>query len=197
MPFSFTITPIAGYDYTVTAEGAEIVKDGNTYTIASVTANVTVTVTRTVNTDGVKIYSYLDLNGKTVYAVTVNTTLAEGYGYTYDGNAMYYNAATNEYVYLVIVDGAFTVEAAKALVSIKAGAETVTYNADGVDFDVNVTGTVDANDAQLVYNMYSSKTYDSFEVASMLKFLLADVNCDHSVNVDDAAKIINIVVGAE
>jgi hypothetical protein len=129
--------------------------------------------------------------------VTVNTTLAEGYGYTYDGNAMYYNAATNEYVYLVIVDGAFTVEDAKALVDIKVGAETVTYNADGVDYDVNVTGTVDANDAQLVYNMYSSKTYDSFEVASMLKFLRADVNCDHSVNVDDAAKIINILVGAE
>ena len=108
---------------------------------------------------------------------------------------MFYNAATNEYVYLVIVEDTFTVEDAKALVDIKVGAETVTYNADGVNYDVNVTDTVDANDAQLVYNIYASKTYESFETLSMLKFLLADVTLDHQIDVDDAAAIINVVVG--
>jgi hypothetical protein len=29
----------------------------------------------------------------------------------------------------------------------------------------------------------------------MLKFLLSDVNCDHSVGVDDAQAIINTILG--
>ena len=46
------------------------------------------------------------------------------------------------------------------------------------------------------YYIYASKTYESFETLSMLKFLRADVTLDHEIDVDDAAAIINVVVGA-
>ena len=194
-PFSFTITPIAGFEYTVTSDDAVIVKDGNTYRIEAVNSNVNITVTRTAKPDGTYVYKFLDLENAAVYQVVVKGEVAEGYGYTYDGNAMLYNAATGEYVYLVIVTEAFTVEDAAAKVGLSAGVINTEYNVNGVDTDVNITGKTDANDAQLVYNVYASKTYDSFEALPMLKFLLSDVNCDHSVGVDDAQAIINIIVG--
>jgi hypothetical protein len=53
---------------------------------------------------------------------------------------------------------------------------------------------VDANDAQLVYNMYNAM-YSAFtEQVTMEKFLCADVNGDAVINVNDATAIINMLL---
>ncbi len=56
--------------------------------------------------------------------------------------------------------------------------------------DVNMSEKTDANDAQLVYNIYQSMYCDFTEDVTMEKFLRADVNGDATVNVEDAAAII-------
>lgn len=58
------------------------------------------------------------------------------------------------------------------------------------DFDVNRSGQVDINDAQLVYGMYNAK-YENFDSVSMRKFLEADVTADGTVTVEDAAAVVN------
>ncbi|MDI9471377.1 MAG: hypothetical protein QM221_00465, partial [Bacillota bacterium] len=55
--------------------------------------------------------------------------------------------------------------------------------------DVNMSGLVDINDAQLVYDIYNGK-YQDFTVVVMQKFLYADVNADKIVNVTDAAAVV-------
>ena len=59
--------------------------------------------------------------------------------------------------------------------------------------DVNMSGLVDANDAQLVYNMYNA-VYPDFTEVSMEKFLRADVNSDRKVDVTDSDAIINFII---
>ena len=58
------------------------------------------------------------------------------------------------------------------------------------DFDVNQTGAVDINDAQLTYDMYQAKLYADFGTVSMDKFLESDTNGDAVVNVEDAAAVV-------
>ncbi|MGM9655055.1 MAG: dockerin type I domain-containing protein [Butyricicoccaceae bacterium] len=59
--------------------------------------------------------------------------------------------------------------------------------------DVNLTGTVDANDAQLVYNLYNV-SYDDFSIVSMEKYLRADVNGSGNVDINDAAAVIAAIL---
>lgn len=56
-------------------------------------------------------------------------------------------------------------------------------------YDVNETGVVDINDAQLTYDIYSGK-YTDFEKVSVRKFLRADVTIDKAVNSTDAVAVI-------
>ena len=56
-------------------------------------------------------------------------------------------------------------------------------------YDVNETGVVDINDAQLVYDIYSGK-YADFEKVSVRKFLRADVTKDKIVNSADAVAVV-------
>ncbi|NLK02449.1 MAG: hypothetical protein GX314_05210, partial [Clostridiaceae bacterium] len=55
--------------------------------------------------------------------------------------------------------------------------------------DVNMSGLVDINDAQLVYDIYNGK-YQDFTSVEMQKFLNADTNGDKTVNVTDAAAVV-------
>ena len=57
-------------------------------------------------------------------------------------------------------------------------------------FDVNMTGKVDVNDVQLVYDMYNG-TYSDFTKVSVEKFLRADVNATKVVDHTDAVAIVN------
>ena len=183
--FAYTITAtMGGKDVTIT-EGAD-----NTYTIANVTGDLVITIEKkSTLTMEVAVSEYVQMDNKTVFLVTVTGTPEEGKAFAYGDNVMYKTTAYGENVYswLVIVDKgeAFTVATAKAnITQASATAEEVTQS-----YDVNETGLVDINDAQLTYDIYSGK-YTDFEKVSVRKFLRADVNLDKVVNSADAVAVV-------
>ena len=143
------------------------------------------------NAEEVSVSRYLELNDKTMMLITVKGTPEGGKAFTYDGNTMYkVNAyGTDQYAWLVIVDKGQTLtqEEAAAKVAISAADNVVTITRG---FDVNMTGKVDVNDAQLVYDMYNG-TYSDFTKVSVEKFLRADVNATKVVDHTDAVAIVN------
>lgn len=142
------------------------------------------------NAEEVSVSRYLELNDKTMMLITVKGTPEGGKAFTYDGNTMYkVNAyGTDQYAWLVIVDKGQTLtqEEAAAKVAISAADNVVTITRG---FDVNMTGKVDVNDAQLVYDMYNG-TYSDFTQVSVEKFLRADVNATKAVDHTDAVAIV-------
>jgi hypothetical protein len=200
-PYSFTLTKKDGFDYTVSAtmDGAaveltETVDTGNanvvTYSIAKVTGDLVITVNKvsTLNMD-VAVSEYVQMDDKTVFLVTVTGTPTEGMAYAYGENTMYKTTAygVNVYSWLVIVDKnqEFTADTAKA--NIKEASATAEEMAPS--YDVNETKTVDINDAQLVYDIYSGK-YGDFDKVTVKKFLCADVNSDKIVDSTDAVAVV-------
>ena len=143
------------------------------------------------NAEEVSVSRYLELNDKTMMLITVKGTPEGGKAFTYEGNTMYkVNAyGTDQYAWLVIVDKGQTLtqEEAAAKVAISAADNVVTITPS---FDVNMTGKVDVNDAQLVYDMYNG-TYSDFTKVSVEKFLRADVNATKAVDHTDAVAIVN------
>lgn len=183
--FEYTITAtMGGEDVTIT-EGAD-----NTYTIANVTGDLVITIEKkSTLTMEVAVSEYVQMDNKTVFLVTVTGTPEEGKAFAYGDNVMYKTTAYGENVYswLVIVDKneAFTVATAEANINqASATAEEVKQS-----YDVNETGVVDINDAQLTYDIYSGK-YTDFEKVSVRKFLRADVNLDKAVNSTDAVAVV-------
>lgn len=143
------------------------------------------------NAEEVSVSPYLELNDKTMMLVTVKGTPEGGSAFTYDGNTMYKveGYGTDRYAWLVIVDKGQTLtqEEAAAKVAISAADNVVTITPS---FDVNMTGKVDVNDAQLVYDMYNG-AYSDFTQVSVEKFLRADVNATKVVDHTDAVAIVN------
>lgn len=143
------------------------------------------------NAEEVSVSPYLELNDKTMMLITVKGTPEGGKAFTYDGNTMYKveGYGTDRYAWLVIVDKGQTLtqEEAAAKVAISAADSVVTITPS---FDVNMTGKVDVNDAQLVYDMYNG-TYSDFTKVSVEKFLRADVNATKVVDHTDAVAIVN------
>lgn len=139
----------------------------------------------------VSVSRYLELNDKTMMLITVKGTPEGGKAFTYDGNTMYKvnTYGTDQYAWLVIVDKGQTLtqEEAAAKVAISAADNVVTITRGS---DVNMTGKVDVNDAQLVYDMYNG-TYSDFTQVSVEKFLRADVNATKVVDHTDAVAIVN------
>ena len=139
----------------------------------------------------VSVSRYLELNDKTMMLITVKGTPEGGSAFTYDGNTMYKveGYGTDRYAWLVIVDKGQTLtqEEAAAKVAISAADNVVTITPS---FDVNMTGKVDVNDAQLVYDMYNG-AYSDFTQVSVEKFLRADVNATKVVDHTDAVAIVN------
>lgn len=183
--FEYTITAtMGGKDVTIT-EGAD-----NTYTIANVTGDLVITIEKkSTLTMEVAVSEYVQMDNKTVFLVTVTGTPEEGKAFAYGDNVMYKTTAYGENVYswLVIVDKneTFTVATAEAnITQASATAEEVKQS-----YDVNETGVVDINDAQLTYDIYSGK-YTDFEKVSVRKFLRADVNLDKAVNSTDAVAVV-------
>ena len=193
--YTFTVAKKDGFEYTISAtmggktvtvtEGAN-----NTYTIANVTGDLIITVMKeSTLTMEVAVSEYVQMDNKTVFLVTVTGTPEEGKAFAYGEDVMYKTTAYGENVYswLVIVDKgeAFTVATAKAnITQASATAEEVKQS-----YDVNETGLVDINDAQLTYDIYSGK-YADFEKVSVRKFLRADVNLDKAVNSADAVAVV-------
>ena len=200
-PYSFTLTKKDGFDYTVSAtmDGAAVeltetvdTENANvvTYSIDKVTGELIITVNKVSTlTMEVAVSEYVQMDDKTVFLVTVTGTPEEGKAFAYGEDVMYKTTAygTNVYSWLVIVDKnqEFTADTAKAnITEATATAEEVTQS-----YDVNETGVVDINDAQLVYDIYSGK-YADFEKVSVRKFLRADVTKDKIVNSADAVAVV-------
>lgn len=193
--YTFTVAKKDGFKYTVTATmgGNDVtVTEGanNTYTISNVTGDLVITIEKkSTLTMEVAVSKYVEMDNKTVFLVTVTGTPEEGKAFAYGDNVMYKTTAYGENVYswLVIVDKgeAFTVATAEANINqASATAEEVKQS-----YDVNETGVVDINDAQLTYDIYSGK-YTDFEKVSVRKFLRADVNHDKAVNSTDAVAVV-------
>ena len=216
MPYYFTLNERESCDYTVTAyyqplntptaskRPATVRSLGNgKYVVEAVNYNdylyvyarswnLVVKVEKVSHSaEEVTVSKYLELNDKTMMLVTVKGTPEGGSAFTYDGNTMYKveGYGTDRYAWLVIVDKGQTLtqEEAAAKVAISAADNVVTIT---LGFDVNMTGKVDVNDAQLVYDMYNG-TYSDFTKVSVEKFLRADVNATKVVDHTDAVAIVN------
>lgn len=206
--FKFSINKENGYEYTVTAAKANgttvtVTDNGDgTYTIAGadIAAGDVITVTvekkliETKYTVEVNEFVKLD-NARSVFLITAklngDAKLADGKVLAYGNNAMFQNANryNGAYAYLVISDKSLAevkAEAEKAgqITEVEGSAEI--FNVNG---DVNYTGLVDINDAQLVYNIYNAK-YDSFDTTTMAMFLAADMNGSKTVDVNDAVAVV-------
>lgn len=216
MPYYFTLNQRESCDYTVTAyyqplstptaskRPATVRSLGNgKYVVEAVNYNddlyvyarswnLVVKVEKVSHSaEEVTVSKYLELNDKTMMLITVKGTPEGGSAFTYDGNTMYKveGYGTDRYAWLVIVDKGQTLtqEEAAANVAISAADNVVTITPS---FDVNRTGKVDVNDAQLVYDMYNG-TYSDFTKVSVEKFLRADVNATKAVDHTDAVAIVN------
>lgn len=193
--YTFTVAKQENFEYTITATmgGNDVtITEGanNTYTIDNVTGNLVITIEKkSTLTMEVTVSKYVEMDNKTVFLVTVTGTPEEGKAFAYGEDVMYKTTAygDNVYSWLVIVDKneAFTVATAEAnITKASATAEEVKQS-----YDVNETGVVDINDAQLTYDIYSGK-YTDFEKVSVRKFLRADVNLDKAVNSTDAVAVV-------
>lgn len=193
--YTFTVAKQKNFEYTITAtmggknvtitEGAN-----NTYTIANVTGDLVITIEKkSTLTMEVAVSEYVQMDNKTVFLVTVTGTPEEGKAFAYGDNVMYKTTAYGENVYswLVIVDKNETFTVATAEANIKQASATAEEVKQS--YDVNETGVVDINDAQLTYDIYSGK-YTDFEKVSVRKFLRADVNLDKAVNSTDAVAVV-------
>lgn len=192
--FTFKINKEAGYNYTVKLDGEILTANADgSYTIpgAKITGTaLTVTVTKTAAWT-VDVTTYVQLNGKNVYLITVSGNVETGKAFAYDGNVMFTSTKYNAAAYLIISkDSLADVKAAAQgnISTCSATAEAIAYTGD-----VNGTDKVDVNDAQLVYDIYNAQ-YGDFTTVSMLKFLRADVNGDKTVDVNDATAIIRSVL---
>lgn len=190
--YTLTLTQDSKYDYTVTATIAgrpvTLLTEGSNYTIQNVTAGeIVFTVNRRLKTQGMSTRLYLNLNGTSVWLVKNAVDRLEGSTYTYDGTRMYWSGAYSAYCCLVIGTDAPAITANRLDIAGGAAQEVV-YSGD-----VNLTGTVDANDAQLVYNLYNV-SYDDFSIVSMEKYLRADVNGSGNVDINDAAAVIAAIL---
>lgn len=187
--YTFTVEPgktvdkvtVGGKDYT-----PELNEDGS-YSIKGedITGDIVVTLKDADYT--IEISEYVKMDGKAVMLIVMKG-LPEGMLPVYEGTEFFWSEKYAGYAMVDITST--TLEKAEVLKKLsfkKAEASKVDYTGD-----VNITGTVDVNDAQLVYDMYNAR-YSDFALVSREKFLRADVNGDKMVDVQDATYIVSNV----
>lgn len=220
-------------DITITRASGAGKTTNVTCTIKDVQGDLHVKLSYVANTDKTEVIvsKFVELDDKTVFLVATHTKSdAEDVRMqldTFDGHAMYetslyvncFNSPKSNartYVWLVMIDKGKAFTAEDALEHLSYTARRVIGNAEkylplpdviGTDEgDVNGSGTIDVNDAQLVYDIYNAKydtfcmtnhtgnTYEEPQIgATMTKFLMADVNRDMCVNSTDAAAVVDMI----
>ena len=199
-PFTFRLNKEDGYTYVVKV-GETVIEpnEDGTYTIPGsmvTTGGVTVTIEKTVTPAGnlqVAVASYIQLDGKVMWLVTAtddDKVLAYG-----EEGTMFWSAKYDAYCWLVISAESEDAVKTAAQAAITEATESAVATTVAYDKDVNQTNAVDINDAQLTYDMYQAKAYEDFTNVTMDKFLEADVNGDKTVNTEDAAAIVAVVLG--
>lgn len=191
--FHFELNEEEGYVYTAKLGEEELKPAEGVYTIPGTQINgtaLTVVITKEVYSfhPEVIVRQYIQLDKTVMWLVTAtegDTVLAYG-----EGNTMFWSDKYNAYCWLVV--SSESEEAVKQVAedTILAAAEDALATNISYDFDVNQTGAVDINDAQLTYDMYQAKMYSDFATVSMDKFLEADVTGDGKVWTDDAATVV-------
>lgn len=216
-------------DYTDEVAKGSGTRRNHTITIENVQGDLDIKLSWVASDSLVKVVvtPYVELNNKTIYLVATRTS-AECTDRsimldTYDGNGMYRinglyadqipGSSTNTNfmtcLWLVTVDKGETFTKDDALKHLSYTnflniSQPDTHNI--TDTDVNVSGYLDVNDAQLVYDIYSGK-YPEFCMTNklkgqyveqqtkvtMTKYLRADVNRDMKVDLHDAAAIVNLI----
>jgi len=193
--YSVTLNADPRYTYTVTAtvngKAVILTKAGNVYTIDGddvKLGEIIFTVEKTLNVN-FDISEYLAFDGTMVWLVQNKVEQVENTVYTYAGQNMLWSEAYDSYCCLVIASTSQDITADK--LAFRSG------TTDSVDYgkDVNASGKVDMNDAQLVYNLYQA-VYESFtDTVTMEKVLCADVNGDGKVDTEDAVAIVAEILG--
>lgn len=191
--FHFELNEEEGYVYTAKLGEEELKPAEGVYTIPGTQINgtaLTVVITKEVYSfhPEVIVRPYIQLDKTVMWLVTAtegDTVLAYG-----EGNTMFWSDKYNAYCYLVVSAESEDTVKQTAESTIIAAAEGAVATQIGYDFDVNQTGAVDINDAQLTYDMYQAKLYSDFATVSMDKFLEADVTGDGKVWTDDAATVV-------
>lgn len=191
--YTLTVTQDSNYDYTVTATmggSATAVTHGNSgsYTIQKVTdaGELVFTVNKSVKTSDTTVSEYVKCNGTACWLVVKACDKLTTGVYAYQGQSMFWSEKYNGYCILVIGTRAPALTASDlSIISDKP----IEINYTG---DVNKSGKVDANDAQLIYDLYNAR-YGDFNKVTMEKFLRADVNGDRNIKVSDAAAVVDLI----
>ena len=138
--------------------------------------------------------SFLSMdNNQTMWLIQLpnhvqNTATAR---YTYNGQEMYWSEDHGNYVITVISETAPSLDA--SLFGLET--TTATLQVESNNWDVNKSGTLDANDAQIIWNMYNT-VYEGFDSdVPVDKFMLADANHDGVLDMNDAAVVISKILG--
>lgn len=189
--YTLTLNKDASYRYTVTAtmDGAAVTPtvNENTYTIKNVTGPIVFQINKTINSAVVGASQYIALDGSAVWLVKNAVNKLSGSVYTYNNTKMIWSDAYKAYCCLVI-------SAVKPEVS-NDNLKLIPGTTDELDYSLNVNQSqkVDANDAQLIYDLYNGK-YNDFSVVTMDKFLLADTNQNGKVDTNDVVMVVNDIV---
>lgn len=190
--YTFTVNKDAKYNYDVTAKVngtlVALTENNGTYTIRGEDVQVgtiEITVTKTLNLDHVTVSEYLQINGTKIWRIFISSEQMAARTYVYNDVFLFWSEKYNGYCTLVIASQKPAVTTSE--LSLQSGkANTVDYA-----MDVNKSGVLDANDAQLAYNMYNCH-YNTFDKnVNIEKFLRADVNGDGTVDTKDAAMIVD------
>lgn len=191
--YTLTVTQDSKYDYTVTATmgGNTIaVTQGNSgsYTIQKVTdaGELVFTVNKSVKTNDTDVSEYVKCNGTVCWLVVKKCEKLTTGVYAYQDQSMFWSEKYNGYCILVIETNKPAIDASD-LSLISGKPIEIDYTGD-----VNKSGKVDANDAQLIYDLYNTR-YGDFNKVTMEKFLRADVNGDTTINVNDAAAVVDLI----
>lgn len=185
-----------GFDYSVTVNGEALTISEGCFTIPAkyLTGSIlAVTVTKTAKIDmtvTVNPYSALKTGGYAYLITAKNNGAAQaGQGFAYDGTRMYYSEKYSAFALVIAASKAPTVETVKSKLTVSTEPyTTVAYNGD-----VNTTGRVDVNDAQLVYDMYLGKYALSAEGITQMMWLRADAAGGKSLDVQDVQTVLQAI----
>jgi len=195
-PFSAELTVDGRYNYEVSATvngvAVTLQQNGNVYTIPAEkvkAGTIVFTVVKTLKTNAFDVKEYLNFDGTTVWLVENKVERQANSLYTYCGTEMFWSETYQAYCTLVVADSKSAVTASDLGLS-KGNPVSVDYN-----MDVNQSGKLDVNDAQLVYNLYNAMYDDFTDNVTIEKVLRADVNGDKTVDVKDARAIVDDILG--
>lgn len=194
--YTFSVNKDALYTYTVvvTVNNVEVKlteTDEGIYTIAAEDVQIgtiQITITKTLILTDFQVREYLQLDSTKMWRIFIKTEKMSGRNYMYKDTQLFWSDKYSGYCTLVI---------AQEMPTIQNGDMTLQASSEiAVDYgmDVNKTGHIDANDAQLVHNIYNAYFADFDEKATIEMFLRADINGDGTVNTTDAVAIVSHIV---